>query len=99
MNLRENTTYMATINRIYYKKKENYENATNFIIHDHQLIKGSKVIALDKLTSTEICSVLISKVLNKPSSNIYFGNLFNDYNIDWAANCMLPRLITYNTYM
>ena len=90
MNLRENTTYMATTNRIYYKKK---------IIHDHQLIKGSKVIALDKLTSTEICSVLISKVLNKPSSNIYFGNLFNDYNIDWAANCMLPRLITYNTYM
>ena len=39
--------------------KENYENATNLIIHDHLLIKGSKVIALDKLTSTEIYSLLL----------------------------------------
>ena len=41
--------------------KENYENATNFIIHGHQSIKGSRVIALDKLTSTEIYSILILK--------------------------------------
>ena len=34
--------------------KENYENATNLIIHDHHLIKGSRVTTLDKLTSTEI---------------------------------------------
>ena len=34
--------------------KENYENATNLIIHDHHLVKESRVITLDKLTSTEI---------------------------------------------
>ena len=79
--------------------KENYENATNLIIHDHRLIKGSRVITLDKLTPIEIYSILISKVQNKPSSNIYFGNLFNDYNIDWTAIYMLPHLVTYNTYM
>ena len=62
--------------------KENYENATNLIIHDHRLIKGSRVITLNILTSTEIYSIFISKVQNKPSSNIYFENLFNDYNID-----------------
>ena len=28
--------------------KENYENATDFIIHSHHLIKNSKVITLDK---------------------------------------------------
>ena len=44
-------------------------------------------------------SILILKVQNKPSSNIYFENLFNDYNIDWIAIYMLPRLVTYNTYM
>ena len=42
--------------------KENYENATNMILHDHHLIKGSRVITLDKLTSAKIYSVLISKV-------------------------------------
>ena len=74
---------MATINRLYSTKikiiiKESYENATNPIIHDHHLVKGSRVIALDKLTLT-------SRAQNKPSSNVYFENLYYDYNIDWTA--------------
>ena len=69
------------------------------IVHDHHLIKGSRVKTLDKLTSTEIYSILISKVQSKPSSTIYFENLLNDYNIDWIAIYMLPRLVKYNTYM
>ena len=58
---------MATISRL-----EDYENATNLIIYDHHLIEGSRVITLDKRTSTEIYSILISKVQSKPFSNIYF---------------------------
>ena len=74
---------MAIINRLYSTKikiiiKESYENATNPIIHDHHLVKGSRVIALDKLTLT-------SRAQNKPSSNVYFENLYYDYNIDWTA--------------
>ena len=79
--------------------KEKYESATNLIIHDHQLIKGSRVLTLVKVTPTEIYSILISRVQDKPSSNIYFENLFNDYNIDWTAIYMLPRHVTYNSYM
>ena len=37
-------------------------------------------------------SILILQFQNKPSSNIYFENLFNDNDIDWAAIYMLPRL-------
>ena len=40
---------------------------------------------------------MISRAQNKPSSNIYFENLYNDYNIDWTATYTLP-LITNNTY-
>ena len=69
------------------------------MIHDHHLIKSSRVISLDKLTSTEICSILISKVQNKTSSNIYFKNLFNGCNTDCTSIYVLPRLVTYNTYM
>ena len=54
--------------------KENYGNATNLIIHDHRLVKGLRVITLDKLTLTQIYSILISRAQNKPSSNIYFKN-------------------------
>ena len=75
--------------------KENFENATNLIIRHYHL----RVMTLDKLTSIKTYSILISKDQNKPSSHIYFKNLFNDYNIDWTAIYMLPRLVTYNTYM
>ena len=66
--------------------------------YDHHLIKGSKVITLDKLKSTEIYSILILKVQNNPSSNIYFENVFNHDDIDWTAICMLPRLVTHDNY-
>ena len=42
---------------------------------------------------------MILNAQNKPSSNIYFENLCNDYDIDWTAIYMLSRLATYSTYM
>ena len=50
---------MVTTNRLYSRKMEidhqkNNEIAANLINHDHNLIKGSIVVTLDKLTSTEI---------------------------------------------
>ena len=94
---------MTAINRLYSRKIEiyyqNYENTTDLIIDDHNLSKGSRVLTLDELTSIEIYSILISKAQNKPSSNIYFENLYNDFNIDWTAIYMLSRPVTYNTYM
>ena len=78
--------------------KKNNEVAANLITHDHNLIKDSRVKTLDKLTSTEIYSILTLKVQNKPS-NIYFENLFKYHDIDWTAIYILPRLVTHNTYM
>ena len=71
---------MDTINRIYSRKLEiyfhkNHENDVSLISHNHHVIKVSRVITLDKLAPVEIYSILISKVQNKPSSNIYFENL------------------------
>ena len=78
--------------------KKNNENVANLFTHDHHLIKGSRVILVDKLTSTKIYSMLILKVQNKPSSNICFENFFND-SVGWAAMYMLPHLVKHNTYM
>ena len=79
--------------------KETHESTTNLIIHDHHVIKGSRILTLSKLSSTEIYSILISEFQNKPSSNFCFKNLFNDNDIDWPVIYMLSRLATYNTYM
>ena len=95
---------MCATNRLYSKNwefiiKKNYHNAANFITHDYHLVKGPRAKTLDKLTLTEIYSIFILKVQNKPFSNIFLENLFNDNGTDWAAIHMLPCLVTYNTYM
>ena len=79
--------------------KETHESTTDLSIHDHHVIKGSRILTLEKLSSTEIYAILISKVQNKPSYNFYFQNLFDKNDIDSAVICMLPRLAIYNTYM
>ena len=79
--------------------KKTREGTANLIIHDHHVIKGSLVLALNKLRSTEIYSILISNVQNNSSSKFYLENFFDDNDIDWATICMLPRLTTCNTYM
>ena len=76
--------------------KETHESTTNLIIHDHHVIKGSRILTLDKLSSTEIYAILISKVQNK-LFRFYFENLFNDN--DWVTMFMLPCLATCNSYM
>ena len=82
MNLTENTTYMRSSyfewlqlvdsipERWKIIIKQNYENATNLIIHDHYSIKGSRILTLHKLTSTEIYSILISKFHKKLTYNL-----------------------------
>ena len=78
-------------------KKDN-EIAANLITYDHHLIKGSRVTTLDQLTSTEIYSILISKVQNKSFSNICFV-MFNYDDLDWTAVYILSRLVTHYTYI
>ena len=101
MILRENAIYMRIL--ICKSQKDgnillkNNEIGANLIAHDHHLIKVSRVITSNKLTSVEISSILILKVQNKPSSNIYFENFFNYNDIDWAGNYMLLRLVMHTT--
>ena len=68
--------------------KKNNKNAANLITHDHHFIKGSRVILVDKLTSTKIYSMLILKVQNKPSSSICFETFFNDSAVLVGQQCI-----------
>ena len=52
--------------------KETHKSTTNVIIHDHHVIKSSRILILNKLSSTEIYAILISKIQNKLSSNFSF---------------------------
>ena len=69
------------------------------LIHDHHLIKGARFLTLEKLSSKELYSILITKFTNKPSSNVYFEKIFPNMKLDWRKIYILPRITTVNTYL
>ena len=56
--------------------KQNPGNVSDLLIHDHHLIKGARILTLEKLSSKELYSILITKFTNKPSSNVFFEKTF-----------------------
>ena len=79
--------------------KQSSSDAKNLIIYGHHLIKGSRILILEKLTSKELYQILISSRNNKVTSVTYFETKFNASNLDWTKVFILPRLTTYNTYL
>ena len=60
--------------------KQNTGNVSDRLIHDHHLIKGTRISTLEKLSSKEFYSILITKFTKKPSSNFYFEKIFPNMN-------------------
>ena len=79
--------------------KQSSSDAKCLIIHGHHLIKGSRILILEKLTSKEPYQILISSRTNKVTSVTYFETKFNGNSLDWTKIFLLPRLTTYNTYL
>ena len=54
-------------------------------------------MSFDKLSSEEICLILLLNKVNKPTSNIYFEKLFENINFDWSKTYLSPRLAIIHT--
>ena len=70
----------------------------NDLYQNHHVIKVASILSLDKLSSKEIYSILISyTVNNKPTSNFYFEKLFENATLDWIKIYLPPLLSTIDT--
>ena len=69
----------------------------NNLCQNHHVIKRARILPLDKLSSKETHSILISNILNKSTSNIYFEKLFENATLDWNKIYRSPRLATIDT--
>ena len=69
----------------------------NDLCQNRRVIKGAWILPLDKLSSEEIYSILISNIVNKPTSNIFFEKLFGNTTLDWNKIYLSPRLATIDT--
>ena len=56
------------------------------------LIRGSMILAAEKSTSKKIYDILIFKVVKKPSSNIFFEELFKDHVLNREQIYSIPRI-------
>ena len=54
--------------------KQTAENTSLMVVKHHHLIRGSRIIALEKL---------ISAIDHQPSSQKYFNNLFPNIELQW----------------
>ena len=79
--------------------KQNPGNFSDLLFQDHHLIKGARILTLEKLSSKELYSILITKSINKLSSNVYFEKIFPNMKFDWRKIYILPRIATINTYL
>ena len=79
--------------------KQTSENTSLLVVKDHHLLRGSRIIILEKLSSKELYSLLISAIDHQPTSQKYFNNLFPNIELPWKeiyltarkaiANCLL----------
>ena len=103
LNNNSNFQWLQLINSVPEKWKltikQSSSDAKNIILHGHHLIKSSWILILEKLTSKELCQILISSRTNKVTSVTYFETKFNANSLDWTKIFILSRLITYNTYL
>ena len=67
------------------------------LCQNHHVIKGARILSTDKLFPKEIYLILISNIVNKPTSNIYFEKLFENTILNWSKIYLLPRLATIDT--
>ena len=62
--------------------KETSENTSLLVVKDHHLLRGSRITILEKLSSKELYSLLISAIEHHPTSQKYFDNLFPNVPVD-----------------
>ena len=73
------------------------DSKENELCQNHHVIKGARTSPLDKLSSMEIYSILISNIVDKLTSNIYFEKLFENTTLDWNKIYFSPCLATIDT--
>ena len=63
--------------------EKNVSNKQVTVVKDHHLLRGLRIIILEKLSSKELYSLLISAINHQPISQKYFDNLFSNVELPW----------------
>ena len=79
--------------------KQTSENITLLVVKDHHLLTGSRIIILEKISSKELYSFLISAKDHQLISQKYFDNLFPNTEVPWKEIFLIARKATANSHL
>ena len=68
--------------------KQTSENTSLLVVKDHHLLRDSRIIILEKLSSKELYSLIIFAINHQPTSQKYFDNLFPNFELPWKDICL-----------
>ena len=78
--------------------KQTSKNTGLLVVKDHHLLRGSRVIILEKLSSKKLYSLLISAIDDQPTSQKYY-NLFPNIELPWKEIYLTARKATINSHL
>ena len=76
--------------------KTTNDSCTNIIYLSHHLVKNNRIVAVEKLHSKKIYSLMVSQDMSTPISQQYFKTFFPHLNLEWKLIYLLPRMLTKN---
>ena len=84
--------------------KQTSEKTSLLVVKDYNLLKGSRIIILEKSKSKELYSLLISAIHYQPTSQNYFVyfvyyNLFSNIELPWKEIYLTVRKATANSHL
>ena len=69
------------------------------VVKNHHLLRGSRIIILEKLSCEELYSLFNSGIYHQPTSQKYFDNLFPDIELPWKEIYLTARKATANSHL
>ena len=79
--------------------KQTSENTSLLVVKDHHLLRGSRIIILEKLSSKELYSLLISAIDHQPTPQKYFDDMFPNIELPWKEIYLSVHKATANSHL
>ena len=79
--------------------KQTSESTSLLVVKDHHLLTGLRIIIVEKLSSKELYSLLISAIDHQPTSQNCFDNLFPNIELPWKEIYLTAREATANSHL
>ena len=94
---------MQLINSIALNWRNIFKNncsSTNLLLMNHQLVKKNNlIISLDKFHCQELSNMVVYISSHKPTSQLYFENLFREQDLNWKEIYLLLQKVLLGCYV